>query len=81
MRDLAQLLGQYGGVLGASIHGGFAFVQMEQERDANRAIVCEDGQQFKGSKIRGLIHGRAIPLKYAQISHCMKEEMLETEPQ
>ena len=51
-RDLAQLFNQYGRVLGVSIHGGFAFVQMDRERDANRAIICEDGQQFKGSKIR-----------------------------
>ena len=51
-RDLAQLFGQYGRVLGVSVHGGFAFVQMDRERDANRAIICEDGQQFKGTKIR-----------------------------
>jgi RNA recognition motif-containing protein len=50
-RDLAELFTQYGRVLGVSIHGGFAFVQMDRERDANRAIICEDGQTFKGSKI------------------------------
>lgn len=53
-RDLSQLFGQYGEVLGVSIHGGFAFVQMGRERDANRAIICEDNQTFKGSKIRKL---------------------------
>lgn len=51
-RDLAQLFSQYGKVLGVSIHGGFAFVQMDRERDANRAIICEDNQMFMGSKIR-----------------------------
>lgn len=51
-RDLAQLFGQYGKVLGVSIHNGFAFVQMDRERDANRAIICEDNQVFMGSKIR-----------------------------
>ena len=51
-RDLAGLFGQYGRVLGVSIHGGFAFVQLDREKDANRAILCEDGQTFMGSKIR-----------------------------
>lgn len=53
-RDLAQLFGQYGRVLGVSIHGGFAFVQLDRERDANRAIICEDNQMFMGSKMRKL---------------------------
>ena len=53
-RDLAELFGQYGRVLGISVHGGFAFVQLDRERDANRAVVCEDGRNFKGSKIRKL---------------------------
>lgn len=65
-RDLAQLFGQYGRVLGVSVHGGFAFVQMERERDANRAIICEDGQQFKGSRIR-----KFISHSY-QISHLLR---------
>ena len=54
-RDLAQLFGQYGRVLGVSLHGGFAFVQMDRERDANRAILSEDGQTFMGSKLRKLL--------------------------
>ena len=61
-RDLAQLFGQYGRVLGISVHGGFAFVQMERERDANRAVICEDGQQFKGSKIRKFFSRNITPL-------------------
>ena len=51
-RDLARLFSQYGRVLGVSIHGGYAFVQMDRERDANRAIISEDGNNFMGSKIR-----------------------------
>lgn len=51
-RDLARLFSQYGRVLGVSIHGGYAFVQMDRERDANRAIINEDGNNFMGSKLR-----------------------------
>ena len=53
-RDLSELFGQYGKVLGVSIHGGFAFVQMDRESNANRAVVSEDNQMFKGSKLRKL---------------------------
>lgn len=51
-RDLAELFSRYGKVMGVSIHNGFAFVQMDRERNANRAVLAEDNQLFKGSKLR-----------------------------
>lgn len=51
-RDLVKLFSQYGDVLGASVHKGYAFVQMDRERSANKAVNCEDNKMFMGSKIR-----------------------------
>ena len=51
-RDLERLFSPYGGVLGVSIHKGYAFVQMDRERTANKAINCEDNEMFMGSRIR-----------------------------
>ena len=50
-RDLVKLFSQYGDVLGASVHKGYAFVQMDRERTANKAINAEDNGMFMGSKI------------------------------
>ena len=54
-RRIIELFSQYGRVLGVSIHKGYAFVQMDKERNANRAIVAEDNQMFQGSKLRKYI--------------------------
>lgn len=54
-RDLTKLFSQYGDVMGVSVHKGYAFVQMDRERTANRAINYEDNQIFMNSKIRKFI--------------------------
>lgn len=51
-RDLTKLFSQYGEVLGVSVHKGYAFVQMDREKSANRAINGEDNQNYMGSRIR-----------------------------
>lgn len=51
-RDIVKLFSQYGDVLGVSVHKGYAFVQMDRERTANKAINFEDNHTFMGSKIR-----------------------------
>lgn len=51
-KDLIKLFAQYGDVLGVSVHKGFAFVQMDREKTANKAINHEDTKVFMGSKIR-----------------------------
>lgn len=51
-RDVIELFSRYGDVLGVSVHKGYAFVQMDRERSANRAINGEDNHMFKGSRIR-----------------------------
>ena len=51
-RDLVDLFSQYGKVFGVSIHKGYAFVQMDRERNANRAVISEDNQMFHGNKLR-----------------------------
>ena len=82
--DLAQLFSQYGRVLGVSIHSGFAFVQMDRERDSNRAIICEDGQLFKGSKIRKFLylpkfHTFVCPCVYTTLYSCVCANLLDVE--
>lgn len=51
-RDLIKLFSNYGEVLGVSIHKGYAFVQMDRERTANKAINYEDNRNFMGNRIR-----------------------------
>lgn len=51
-RDLIELFSRHGGVLGVSVHKGYAFVQMDRERSANRAVNAEDNRMFMGSRIR-----------------------------
>lgn len=51
-RDLIKLFSQYGDVLGVSVHKGYAFVQMDRERTANKAVNFEDNHTFMGSRIR-----------------------------
>lgn len=51
-RDLVKLFSSYGEVLGVSIHKGYAFVQMDRERTANKAVNYEDSRNFMGSEIR-----------------------------
>ena len=53
-RDLIEIFSQYGNVLGVSVHKGFAFVQMDSERNANRAVNEENGSVVNGQKIRKL---------------------------
>ena len=51
-RDLIRLFSRYGDVLGVSVHQGYAFIQMDRERSANKAINYEDNKIFNGCKIR-----------------------------
>jgi len=51
-RDLDDIFSKYGRVVGISIHNGYAFVQMERERSANKAIHYAHGRSINGSKIR-----------------------------
>lgn len=51
-RDLIRLFSRYGDVTGVSVHKGYAFVQMDRERSANKAINYEDNKMFMGSRIR-----------------------------
>lgn len=53
-RDFIDIFSQHGNVLGVSVHKGFAFVQMDSERNANRAINQENGTVINGQKIRKL---------------------------
>ena len=60
-KDIIDLFSRHGEVLGVSVHKGYAFVQMDRERNANKAINYEDNQNFLGSRIRkwpGLISSR-----------------------
>ena len=54
--ELIDIFSQYGNVLGVSVHKGFAFVQMDSERNANRAVNEENGSVINGQKIRELFH-------------------------
>lgn len=60
-KDLIDLFSRYGDVLGVSVHKGYAFVQMDRERNANRAVNGEDDRNFMGSRIRKL----SFPLSYS----------------
>ncbi len=51
-RDLIRLFSEYGDVLGVSVHKGYAFVQMDRERNANKAVNYLDNRTFMGSQIR-----------------------------
>ena len=51
-KDIIDLFSRHGEVLGVSVHKGYAFVQMDRERNANKAINYEDNQNFLGSRIR-----------------------------
>ena len=51
-RDIIELFSRHGDVLGVSVHKGYAFVQMDRERNANKAVNYEDNRNFKGSRIR-----------------------------
>lgn len=50
--DLVHLFSRHGDVLGVSVHKGYAFVQMDRERNANKAVNYEDNRMFMGSRIR-----------------------------
>lgn len=50
--DLRRIFSNYGDVVGVSVHKGFAFVQMDRERNANRAINSEDNSVHMGCRIR-----------------------------
>lgn len=51
-RDLIRLFSEFGDVLGVSVHKGYAFVQMDRERSANKAINYLDGRMYMGNPIR-----------------------------
>ena len=51
-RDLENFFSRYGRVSGISIHSGYAFVQMDRERSANKAIHYAHGRLVNGNKIR-----------------------------
>lgn len=51
-RDLENLFSRYGRVCGISIHSGYAFIQMDRERSANKAIHYAHGRLVNGNKIR-----------------------------
>ncbi len=54
-RNLIQLFSEFGEVLGVSVHKGFAFIQMDRERSANKAINHLDNRVYMGSTIRKLV--------------------------
>ncbi|KAL3859733.1 hypothetical protein ACJMK2_009931 [Sinanodonta woodiana] len=48
--DLEQKFGQYGKVLGVSIHDrGFGFIQFDKEEEARKAVDNEKGSLYKGN--------------------------------
>ena len=51
-RDIVRLFSNYGEVHGVSVHKGYAFVQMDREKSANKAINFEDNRMFMGSRLR-----------------------------
>ncbi len=50
--ELRKAFSRYGNVLGVSIHKGFAFVQLDNEREAKNAIIGEDNRVLNGSRLR-----------------------------
>ena len=49
--DLIDVFSRHGEVLAVSIHGGYSFVQMDNEKNANRAVNYEHGAQINGCTI------------------------------
>lgn len=47
--ELKRNFSRYGQVLGISIHKGFAFVQLDSEKNAKEAIIGEDSRYLNGS--------------------------------
>ena len=73
--DLKRIFSPHGDVLGVSIHKGYAFVQMDRERNANRAINCEDNAVHMGGRIRkcdcsSLISCFSHPISYLLLFSC-----------
>ena len=53
-RDLIRIFSQYGDVVGVSVHKGYAFMQMDREKSANKAISALDNRMLMGSRVRKL---------------------------
>lgn len=51
-RDLLRRFQEYGEVLGLSLHQGYAFIQLDSERNANRAVNFENGAKINSTRIR-----------------------------
>ena len=50
-QDLCDAFSRYGEVVAVSIHKGYAFVQMDSEKNANAAVNLEHGRTLNGKKI------------------------------
>ncbi len=50
--ELRKAFSRYGEVLGVSIHSGFAFVQLDSEKNAKDAIIGEDSRSVDGTLLR-----------------------------
>ncbi len=50
-KDLSDVFARYGEVIAVSIHSGYAFVQMDSEKNANAAVNLENGRSINGIKI------------------------------
>lgn len=51
-RDILHRFQEYGEVMGISLHQGYAFVQMDSERNANRAVNFENGAKINSTRLR-----------------------------
>ena len=49
--DLSNIFSRYGEVLAVSIHKGYAFVQMDFEKNANKAIYYENNASLHGKRL------------------------------
>ena len=49
--DLVDIFSKHGDVLAVSIHPGYAFVQMDSYKSANKAVNLENGRIVNGNKI------------------------------
>ena len=50
--NLFETFSRYGGVVAISIHNGYAFIQMDSEKNANAAINLENNRNFNGKPLR-----------------------------
>ena len=62
-KDLLDTFSRYGDVIAVSIHNGYAFVQMDSEKNANAAVNLENGRSLNGKKI-SMAEARLHPILY-----------------